>query len=95
MAAGVPLVASAVGGIPDQVRHGKEGLLVPPDDASALGDALLELLQDPDLARRLGEAGRRRADSVLSHEAMVRKIETVYHAALGRPTPQGDASVEE
>jgi hypothetical protein len=52
------------------------------------------LLQDPDLARRLGGAGRRRADSTSSHEAMVRKIEAVYHAALGRPTAQGDASAE-
>jgi glycosyltransferase involved in cell wall biosynthesis len=89
MAAGVPLVASAVGGVPDQVRHGKEGLLIPPGDATALGDALLELLQDPDRAHRLGEAGRRRADSVFSHAAMVRKIEGVYHAALGHPPAQG------
>jgi glycosyltransferase involved in cell wall biosynthesis len=89
MAAGVPLVASAVGGVTDQVRHGKEGLLIPPGDATALGDALLELLQDPDRAHRLGEAGRRRADSVFSHAAMVRKIEGVYHAALGHPPAQG------
>lgn len=92
MAAGVPIVASAVGGIPDQVHHDKEGLLVPPDDTAALGDALLELLQDPESARRLGEAGRQRADSGLSHTAMVREIEAVYHVALGRPTVQGDAS---
>lgn len=92
MAAGVPIVASAVGGIPDQVRHDKEGLLVPPNDTAALGDALLELLQDSDRARRLGEAGRRRADSGFTHAEMVRKIEAVYHAALGRPTAQSAAT---
>jgi glycosyltransferase involved in cell wall biosynthesis len=90
MAGGVPIVASAVGGIPDQVRHDREGLLVPPNDTAALGDALLELLQDPARARRLGEAGRRRANSKFAHAAMVRKIEAVYEAALGRPPSQGD-----
>jgi glycosyltransferase involved in cell wall biosynthesis len=91
MAAGVPLVASAVGGIPDQLRHDREGLLIPPDDTAALGDAILELLHDPNRARRLGEAGRRRADSALSHKEMVRKIEAVYHAALGRPTVHSES----
>ena len=85
MAAGVPVVASAVGGIPDQVRHGREGLLVPPGDPAALGDALLGLLRDPPRARRLGEAGRRRAASRFGHEAMVRQIEAVYDDALGQP----------
>jgi glycosyltransferase involved in cell wall biosynthesis len=94
MAAGVPLVASAVGGIPDQVRHDGEGLVIPPNDTAALGDALLELLQDPDRARSLGEAGRRRADSEFAHAAMVRKIETVYHAALGEGPPAQSAATE-
>lgn len=94
MAAGVPVVASAVGGIPDQVRQDKEGLLVPPDDTAALGDALLELLQDPEAARLLGEAGRQRADSGFAHAAMVRKTEAVYQAALGRPPAQSAAPEE-
>jgi len=84
MVAGVPVVASDVGGIPDQVRHDREGLLVPPDDTIALGDALLRLLRDPDRARRLGEAGRRRAGFEFSHAVMVRKIEAVYEAVLAR-----------
>jgi glycosyltransferase involved in cell wall biosynthesis len=91
MAVGVPIVASAVGGIPDQVRHGKEGLLVPPNDTVALGDALLELLQDPGRARRLGEAGRRRADSEFAHATMVQRIEAVYQAVLGRPSARSVA----
>jgi glycosyltransferase involved in cell wall biosynthesis len=95
MAAGIPVVASAVGGIPDQIRHDKEGLLVPAGDPAALGDALLELLQDPARARSLGEAGRLRADSEVSHATMVRRIEAVYRAALGRPPLVPDATREE
>jgi L-malate glycosyltransferase len=95
MAAGVPVVASAVGGIPDQMRHDKEGLLVSLDDTGALGDALLDLLRDPARARRLGEAGRRRAASEFGHAAMVRQIEDVYHAVLGRPTMQSNAEEPE
>ena len=82
MAAGVPVVASAVGGIPDQVRHGEEGLLVPPDDPGALGDALGGLLRDLARAHRLGEAGRRRTENEFSHDALVRRIEGVYRSAL-------------
>ncbi len=85
MAAGVPVVASAVGGIPDQIRHDKEGLLVPPGDPDALGDALLALLRDHERARRLGEAGRRHAASQFSHATMVRQIEDVYRDVLGHP----------
>ena len=83
MAAGVPVVASAVGGIPDQIRHGWEGILVPPDDPNALGEALGALLRDPACARRLGEAGRRRTQNEFSHETLVRRIEGVYRAAIG------------
>ncbi len=62
MAAGLPVVASAVGGIPEVVVDEETGLLVPPDDAGALATALGRLLSDPKLRRRLGEAGRRRAE---------------------------------
>jgi glycosyltransferase involved in cell wall biosynthesis len=94
MAAGVPVVASAVGGIPDQIRHDYEGLLVPPGDTGALGDALLDLLHNPDRARRLGEAGRRRATSRFSHVTMVQQIEDVYHTVLGQPAERNVAPEE-
>jgi glycosyltransferase involved in cell wall biosynthesis len=58
---GVPVVASAVGGIPELVDHGRTGLLVPPGDAPALAAAVTALLADPGAAERMGAAGRERA----------------------------------
>lgn len=55
-AVGRPVVAAAVGGLPEAVRHGETGWLVPPEDAGALCAALERLLADPDLGRRLGDA---------------------------------------
>ena len=94
MAAGVPIVASAVGGIPDQIRHEREGLLVPPGDPEALGDAVLKLLRDPRLARRMGASGCRKSASVFSHATMVARTEEVYRAALG-PSPASGATLKE
>jgi glycosyltransferase involved in cell wall biosynthesis len=61
MAAGLPVVASAVGGIPELVQDGVTGMLVASSDEAALSSALDLLLRDPDLRRRLGAAGRERA----------------------------------
>jgi glycosyltransferase involved in cell wall biosynthesis len=61
MAAGLPVVASRVGGVPELVEDGVTGLLVPPGDARALADALGRLDADPELRARLGAAGRARA----------------------------------
>jgi len=55
---GLPVVAHAIGGVPDAVRHDETGLLVPPDDPAALTAALARLIDDPALRRRLGAAGR-------------------------------------
>ena len=94
MAAGVPVVASAVGGIPEQITHGREGLLVRPGDSSAFGAAILSLLRNPEWARRLGEAGRQRVADCFSHDRMVRQTEAVYRAALHRAHPNGLAPGE-
>jgi glycosyltransferase involved in cell wall biosynthesis len=58
MAAGLPVVSTAVSGIPELVEDGRTGLLVPPDDAEALADAVWRLAKDPSLAARLAGAGR-------------------------------------
>jgi len=61
MAAGLPVAATAVGGVPELVGHGATGLLVPPGDTPALADALALLARDPVLRRELGRAARERA----------------------------------
>jgi glycosyltransferase involved in cell wall biosynthesis len=94
MAAGVPVVASTVGGIPDQARHGEEGLLVPPGDPEALAGAMGELLRDPSRARLLGAAGRRRTENEFSHETLVRRIEGIYRAVLEGKIPRDASEVE-
>jgi len=59
----VPVVASDVGGLRDTVRDGQTGLLVPPRSPEAIADALIMILQDADLRRRMGRAGRERVQS--------------------------------
>ena len=66
MSAGLPVVATAVAGIPEAVVDGATGLLVPPEDAEALARALTALAADPEGARRMGEAGRRRVAAELT-----------------------------
>jgi glycosyltransferase involved in cell wall biosynthesis len=58
MASGLPVVSSAISGIPELVESEQTGLLVPPRDATALADALYRLWKDRSLRARLGQAGR-------------------------------------
>lgn len=71
MAAGLPVVASDVGGIGEAVAHGRTGLLVPAGDAAALARALIALLDDRQRARRMGEEGARIARERFTLERMV------------------------
>ena len=82
MAAGVPVVASAVGGIPHQLRHEAEGLLVRPGDPDALAGALARLIQDERGRRRFGEAARRRAAREFSHAALVACMDAIYRSVV-------------
>jgi len=87
MAAGRPVVATAVGGTPEAVRHGETGLLVPPGESRALADAVLRLLQDPAGARRMGEEGRRWVAERFGIAAMVREYEAVYEGLVAARCP--------
>lgn len=89
---GKPVVAAATGGIPEIVSDGETGLLVPPADSVALGKALVAVLEDKSLARRLGEAGRRRS-AQFTFERMMAGYESVYERVL--QTPIGVMSTHE
>jgi glycosyltransferase involved in cell wall biosynthesis len=78
MVAGVPVVGSSNGGMPDLVVDGETGVLVPPGDVGALAAALDLLLADPGRARRLGEAGRARVESRFSLAEQARRVLEVY-----------------
>lgn len=87
----VPVVASRVGGIPDQVTDGREGLLVPPGNADAFGAALARVLHDPNLRAALAAAGPARAEQC-SHRRMVDAVDAHYRrltaaVAATRVTP--------
>jgi glycosyltransferase involved in cell wall biosynthesis len=78
MAAGLPIVATTVGGNPEVVEEGATGLLVPPRDSESLARAISSLLADPEMARRFGAAGRERAARHFSIDRMVRETESLY-----------------
>ncbi len=78
MFAGLPVVSTSVGGIPELVEHEKNGLLVPPGDAGALAGAMLRMHDDPKLAARLGDSGKLRMKEEFSIQHMVRRIEELY-----------------
>jgi glycosyltransferase involved in cell wall biosynthesis len=82
MAGAKPVVATSVGGVPDLIADGENGLLVPPQDPQGLAAAVAELLADPQRARRMGEAGRTRRREEFSIDATVRHIEDLYDELL-------------
>lgn len=84
MDAGIPVVASRLGGLPEAVEEGTTGLLVPPGDPAALAAAIAALLSDPRRARALGEAGRRRVEGEFRAAAMTRRIEAIYDTAMSQ-----------
>jgi sugar transferase (PEP-CTERM/EpsH1 system associated) len=82
-AAGLPVVASAVGGVPDLVQHGCNGLLFPSGDEDALAQLLRELIQDQDRARSLGAAGRQEVLARYSLQRMANDYQHHYLQLLG------------
>jgi glycosyltransferase involved in cell wall biosynthesis len=90
MALGRPVVVTRVGGLPEVVDDGQEGLLVPPGDPAALAAGIAALLGDGDLRRRMGEAARRRARGLDVRHA-VRRTEELYAELVADrpPIPAG------
>jgi glycosyltransferase involved in cell wall biosynthesis len=88
MAHGKPVVATAVGGLQELVRHGRTGLLVEPGDPAGLRAAIDLLLGDPALRRRLGENARADVAERFAWPAVTRATVDAYRAALGLETPE-------
>lgn len=84
MAAGTPVVTTAVGGSPEIVVHDEHGLLVPRGDAPATAEALLRVLQDPALAARLGAAARQRVEERYRIETTVARYGALYERLARR-----------
>jgi glycosyltransferase involved in cell wall biosynthesis len=82
MAAGKPVIASAIPGNDEAVTHAKTGWLVPAGDAGALADAINHLLADPNLAQQLASAGQARALNEFSSQAMIRQVMQIYTGLL-------------
>jgi glycosyltransferase involved in cell wall biosynthesis len=84
MGCNTPVVATDAGGLPEVVEHGVTGLVVPRGDASALAQAIGELLDDPERRRRMGEAGRARALRLFDWDRTAEQLEELYRSIGAR-----------
>jgi glycosyltransferase involved in cell wall biosynthesis len=84
MACGRPVVTVPSGGIKEIVSHGVNGLLAPVGDSAGIASAISRLIQDPGLARRLGEAGRRTVQEQFSVERQGAQVQDIYAELLGK-----------
>jgi glycosyltransferase involved in cell wall biosynthesis len=92
MAASKAVVGTTAGGIPEAVEDGVTGLLVPPHNSAALADAIVRLLQDEPLRRRMGEAGLDRVRALFSVDRMVEGTLAVYERVAGTRRAAGSGS---
>ena len=82
MRAGLPVIATKVNGIPEEVEHGKTGLLVPDKDVEELAKALSTLIESPELRQQMGKAGRQKFLDEFTIERMIDETRTVYEQVL-------------
>lgn len=88
MAMGKPVIASGVGGVYSVVKDGETGLVVPPCDSGVLAKRIIDLLDNPDRARSLGEAGRSLVNEQFGVERMIDQTTEVYRAVLETDFPR-------
>ena len=92
MAAGLPVVATAVGGVPELVEDGVSGILVPNEDCDALVQAMLQMVQHPDLRAQMAHAARCRAEERFDMRHTVAAYESLYESILQRARPTGNGA---
>ncbi len=90
MAAGKPVVATRVGGAAEAIVDGETGFLVESNDAQAMAERIIDLLENPHKAKALGDAGRKRVKELFSKEAQLNKTRELYTELLAKnKTPKG------
>ncbi|MGH3003701.1 MAG: glycosyltransferase, partial [Gaiellaceae bacterium] len=97
MQAGLPVIAAAVGGVPEQIEHLKTGVLVAPEEPAELAGWILRLHDDPDLRARLGRAASERVRTAFTIPLQVQGLHRAYLAALNlkhAPPPVRSATLE-
>lgn len=82
MGAGLPVIATRVGGLPEIIRDGENGVLIPPRDPDALAAAAAELLADPERRRRMGEAGRELLEREYGFDTYIARLQDLYERLL-------------
>ncbi|MCK4261031.1 MAG: glycosyltransferase [Halanaerobiales bacterium] len=84
MSAGIPVIGTKVGGIPEIIENGINGILIPPDNPEAFAEAIIYLLNHPEEAKKMGERGKEICKNKFSSEMMVEKIEELYEHFIKR-----------
>jgi glycosyltransferase involved in cell wall biosynthesis len=96
MSMGLPVIATNIGGSLDQVAEGVTGMLVPPADFTALAGAIEKFMDDPELRRRMGDAGMKRIQECFSLSKMTTEMEDLFEEVIagGRKTEGGSRRTE-
>jgi glycosyltransferase involved in cell wall biosynthesis len=82
MALQTPVIGTTIGGIPEEIDHYVTGLLVEPGDDTGLATAIIQILENPEMAKNFTEAARHKLETEFSHRLFVKKIETIYAQVL-------------
>lgn len=84
MRAGLPVVASRVGGVPESIEQGRTGFVIERNDQQSLVDALVKLIESAELRKTMGQLGRRKFENEFTFETMLRKTLDIYEGAIQR-----------
>jgi glycosyltransferase involved in cell wall biosynthesis len=94
MAAGKPVVATTVSGVPEVVEHGVTGFLAPPKKVEQLATHVVTLLRDSVLAQKMGQAGRHRIEKCFTLDQMTARLTDLYHELYRMKCPEGFSAIE-